>query len=608
MECKFCNEFKNSKFATRVKDNKYIKAIHGKLEPYLNNTMYFYVSLLLCFCVEWIIFVIMTGVQTSNVLFDLLHCLGDMMIVMLPFWFVGRRMRYVSVVLIWLFSILLLCNLWYFRFWGDALSPISISMIGNLNHEVTDSISMLFRFTDLQFLVCPLIATACIYLFRPINVRYSWRFRLIAVLVAMLVFLFGRLFDASSADTWAGDYLEKDTGRAPQLRHEVIHMKKGIILYTIHSIDNFDYWLNFKHELSGKQKDSIARFMEEVPIADDSAFDANADKNLVVVIVESMNSSIINDTVNGVTITPNLNRMLTEPGAIYSTNVVTQIREGGSGDGQMMIETGLLPLRKGSASILVGQSNKFPSLPVKFPDYKHWAVFASGANVWREGDTHTNYGYEVINRYDYPEEYEQLGADGGMFNQSLKLISEFVDADSIGDSGRFLMTLLTASMHVPFVDKAAEEVEEWSDLPEELRKYYTVCHYFDEQFGLFIEKMKEMGLYDNTVFVVASDHCQTITTDEMFEPAFFGAFNTGVTYQVPGYMGQVNAYPTILHIMHRMPESTDIYHGLAPSVLDPNYTSAVDGRGRPMCQEFDTHQIEAFQISDHIMRGDYFAL
>lgn len=573
--------------------------VRDKLRPYLSGTLYLYLVLLACYSILWIIFVRELGIQTSSLFGDIFHTLGDMLVILLPYWFFGRKMRLLPVVCCWLFAFLLLSNVWYFRFWGEVLSPISVSMVGNLNEELTDSVNMLWQPGDYVYLLFPVIATVCYFIFRPVNVHYSRRFKLWAVIVALVIFLSGRFYNSSTADTLINrEYVSLDA-RASKLSKEVHKMKRGPVLYTLHSIRNFRYWLCFEKSLSHADIRRIDSFIHSRSAENDARFTQNRDKNLVIVVVESLNGSVIDRRVNDVRVTPNLDRMIAESGAIYSTDVVSQIRDGVSSDGQLMIQTGLLPLRKGSASILVGDRNEFPALPGYFPDYNHYAVFASGGHVWREGRTHTHYGYDVYTKNDFPGIDEMLGADGAMFHQGLKL----VEADT---TQRYLLTMMTASMHVPFEEEAASKISAWSDLPEDLRNYYTVCRYFDEQFGLFVNVLKERGWYDDTVIVVTSDHSQSATSNGEFETAFFAAFNTGVTYRVPGVVGQVNIFPTILRIMDRLP--SEGYRGLGAGMLDSLNTvgSAVDGHGIPHGEATD-EMFDAFDISDLIIRGNYFS-
>lgn len=576
--------------------NGHIPGIDNSGELRRRATLGYYLALLCGFSILWIMFVFKTGIRTSCLFFDIVHTLGDMLLVLLPFWFVGKRLRVVPLVLMWLFAILHISNVLYFRFWDDVLSPVSVSMVGNLNEELTDAVGMLWYLEDIRYIAVPLIVTVLYFFLRPVNTRFSHRFKGWMIVVAVIFFASARMLDKSCAPTRINSELKG--GHLNSLSKEVLQMKKGVILYSLHSIQNFKYWLWFDLKLSDKERAKITRFIESVPCSGMSDhFAGNGDRNLIIVIVESLNGSIINADVCGVEVTPVLNHLVAAPGSIYCTDVVSQIRDGVSSDGQLMIQTGLLPLRKGSASIIVGDTLTFPALPSYFPGYDCYAVFASGGHVWREGRTHARFGYDVITKKFNPELTERLGADGAMFATALKLI----EADT---TSRFLMTLLTASMHVPFVDAAAEPVDAWNSLPEDLRNYYTVCHYFDAQLGLFVNRLQELGLYDETVLIVTSDHSQMATSGGEYEPAFFGAFNTGMTLRIQSPVGQVNIYPTILEIMHRMPVKG--YHGLGSSVIDSTLCGAVDGHGHPHGVS-DAYMFDAFGISDLLIRGDYFA-
>ena len=297
----------------RIKADRMI----DRMRPYFNGTFYFYLTLLACYSILWIIFVREIGIQTASWSGDLIHTLGDMMIIMLPYWFFGRKLRLLPLICLWLFSFLLLSNIWYFRFWSDVLSPISVSMVGNLNEELTDSVNMLWQPGDYIYLLFPFIASVSYFVFRPVNVRYSCKFRVLAVGLAVVVFLVGRFYDSSASDTIINREYANVDSRASGLSKEVHKMKRGPVLYTIHSIKNFRYWLKFEKTLSHAEVSRIDEFIRRRPLCVDSVFEQNKDKNLVIIVVESLNGTVIGRNVNGVAVTPNLDRMIAENGAIY---------------------------------------------------------------------------------------------------------------------------------------------------------------------------------------------------------------------------------------------------------------------------------------------------
>ena len=85
----------------------------------------------------------------------------------------------------------------------------------------------------------------------------------------------------------------------------------------------------------------------------DSIAEKNLKKNLILIVVESLNTELLGAEIEGRPVMPVLDSLANANGTLLARQVVPQIRDGGSGDGQMMINTGQLPLRAGSAAILI---------------------------------------------------------------------------------------------------------------------------------------------------------------------------------------------------------------------------------------------------------------
>ncbi len=70
--------------------------------------------------------------------------------------------------------------------------------------------------------------------------------------------------------------------------------------------------------------------------------------------------------------------------------------------------------------------------------------------------------------------------------------------------------------------------------------------------------------------------------------------------------GQVNVFPTILHILNR---NNEPYHGIDRSLLDPQLSSSVTQQGKTRGNASPSEisrQKRAYDIADSIQRGDYF--
>lgn len=75
-------------------------------------------------------------------------------------------------------------------------------------------------------------------------------------------------------------------------------------------------------------------------------------RRVVVIFVESLESWVLERSVEGQELTPCLNRLLHEERTLYAPQVVTQVKGGRSIDAQLLVTAGLLPLENGCWSAL----------------------------------------------------------------------------------------------------------------------------------------------------------------------------------------------------------------------------------------------------------------
>lgn len=135
----------------------------------------------------------------------------------------------------------------------------------------------------------------------------------------------------------------------------------------------------------------------------------------------------------------------------------------------------------------------------------------------------------------------------------------------------FFSIVLTASMHQPY-DKIIDSTFVIKDpsMNEELKYYLNACHYTDHSIGDYLLSLKQNGLYDNSLIVIAADH-HVHSTD----------FGGGISNNIPffiingnlpqdiykGLCNQLDLYTTILNIMN-VPNA---WPGLGRSLLNNNY-------------------------------------
>ncbi len=557
----------------------------------------------------WLLFAV--DKTSPSILKDIAVAGGALLAATLPYWWLTSRWR---LILLWgalIPAMLVLPNIWYFRFWGAILSPACITMTENMGGALLESTLPLIRWYD--FLLIPLGALPGIagWLLRPLSWRpgrrEKWSISILSVLafgISSLLVVRVVILSAERswrpADVWESA-VDVVTPSEDNMRH---YLFKGPVFFSWDFVGgSLQLLFDRPLQLSADERTRISRFIAEVAATsvDSAVADANRHKNLIIVVVESLNSDVIGSRREGIEITPTLNGLIRQPGTFSSSRIATQTKDGNSIDGQLLINTGLLPVAQG---VTVNRAphavSSVPSLPRIFPDRDNAAVFATDGQFWHERIVSENLGYrQTYVLDDYAELAGRHGHDGGMFRKAEELIEG-------GLRSPFLLELITGSMHTPFVEEAAGQLPPLPGESELTRRYLTVTRYFDMQLGQFIDFLKRKGIYDDTMIVVVSDHTHDIEPDsgQMFGKRCFAAFiNCGVSGRSDNDSGQANIFPTILALMG----ATDMegYHGLADNLLSPELTGAVDGRGNIIGHPSAT-AAEGYRISELIWRGNYF--
>ena len=532
----------------------------------------------------------------------------------------------------WLLSVFFIANVCYFRFWDNLLPPVALTMTGNINATLIDSGAGLFSPLDILYIILPGAATAAALMpsLRPSkSLSPIWKGAGAAAAFFSMV-LASALF-LHSANSYrnaenlprlsAGDYI-RDVN-ATVFNASNLYRRYGFTLYMAVSLRELSSILRFDRRLDPEERLRILKFISGhaddrrhlpgdsvglFPARRDSIFAANRKRNLIVIIVESLNSEAIGMRVAGREVMPVLNGLSVAKGSVTALNVVPQIKDGSSGDGHLMTNTGLLPLRSGSASMLAGNDHIFPSLP-RILHRKATAVFADNGETWNQNGFFRNLGFDPVINSASPGRRMATGADGIMFEQALGAIDRMQIP--------FLLEMVTASMHVPFHEKGISQPD-WitgAGLPDNTAAYLSACNYFDTQLGLFIETLRRKGIYDNTVLVIVSDHTQkSALVENQGSPhspgsrMAFIAVNTGVTERIERTVGQIDIFPTILDIMGAGTPALG-YRGLGGSIFSPRLDSAMAPDGSVegnASSPLIPRQREAWEISDLILRGDYF--
>ena len=313
--------------------------------------------------------------------------------------------------------------------------------------------------------------------------------------------------------------------------------------------------------------------------------------NIVFIIVESYLSVVSDLKVNGKEVTPYLNA-IKHQGAYYNGRVTPCITTGESSDAQVMYFAGMIPLSKDMAimSVIRDDIIGLPRLLHEQKGYSTYMTIPTTLSFWHQEEANMKYGIDTT--------YSTMQYGGDTWANDSIIFSVALDRQKQMKEP-FFHAILTLSMHATYKEDRFPELEELvfpDHYSTEYKNYLKCCHYTDMQIGRYIEEMKTKGKYDNTVFIIASDHeahveCLCTPVEELNDlkiPIYI--INAGIdTYKAyAGDILQIDLYPSLMDLFGIKSD----FSGMGHSIFRQNYK----------CELTD----EARNISGRILTGNYF--
>lgn len=568
----------------------------------------------------------MNGIGNSSLLRIFFNLFCDSLLIIIPYWLLPARFRGALLLPVWINSIWLISSVWYFRFWSDIPGLDSLTTLGNINGLLLKSIPGVWNNLDLINIILPLLTTIFYFLFRHKISQNPFpnSFKTTVFLISIVLFISGQVSRTvsnkhylQSVDAYNNESLWDLT--SDRIKSFTVNSRyfnyNGPLLFFCRSAGNLYTLLNKDIKLDEEDILGIERYLASLPsLRINGENEENSDKNVILIVVESLNSEEIFHTVDGRDIAPTLKGLVQDSLSFSALNIVSQIRNGGSGDGQLIINTGLLPTSIFSTSTVYGSHTLFPSLPKSLGRKSNCAIFGDDGKVWNEIETFKRFGFEkVFTNSDYSSLAAKNGADGGLFVMADSIITDLPQP--------FFLELLTVSMHVPFsIDDVPYASDyDWIDSDKTSsavkKKYLKTLSYFDDCLKEFIANLKAKNLWYNTILLIVSDHSQDIAeankklslTDV---PMAFIAINSGKTGYFDYTAGQIDIFPTILSLTGSRNSSQ--WRGLGTSMTETPvkaaYVPAVGILGEVPDATTEKRLIDAYEISELIIRGNYFSV
>ena len=471
-----------------------------------------------------------------------------------------KRKRIIGFIIYGIISLIMFVDVMYFSYFNCFPSVRMIKQFHQLG-AVTDSIRMLLSFKNLLFILdLPLL----IILFRKRPSIFEGRSYngyirfFIPAGIALTLILTLSIVDAKGLMVPVKNQ-EPFTYHIMDIK-EVFSEDAGIA-EGIHEVGEAGRLLT---------QEDLQELLERTQLKEGKHTGIGKGKNLIVIQVEALQNFVIDLFYDGQEVTPNLNKLIKEKGSLYFDNYYQQLGRGNTSDAEFVTNNSLYPSMEEPTYVQYEQ-NTFYGLPWVLRDngYTAWVFHGYEKDFWNRDKAYVNQGFQRFISQDDYKLVETIGfgiTDEEFFKQSMEYLKEL---DSIDDNP-FYAFMITLTSHTPFkMPKKYQHLkirEEHEDTI--LGDYLQAIHYTDKAIGNFIDKLKEEGLYEDTVIALYGDHFaitgynpqgvelmsdfldMKYDINEMFRvPLIIHVPGTDINETISRIGSQLDFMPTILNIM-----------------------------------------------------------
>ena len=315
---------------------------------------------------------------------------------------------------------------------------------------------------------------------------------------------------------------------------------------------------------------------------------------LIIVILESLENWVVTPQ-----IMPNLYRLTQNDHVFYADKINTQIVGAPSADGQMIVNTGLLPINAGGTCLHYSH-NIYPAI-MKLAPESTVCLLPHDTCVWNQTAMSPAYGYDSTICY--------CDIDTILFQK----------LDSMVDEGCHYIQCITQSTHAPFVNEKYSRLELPKDMPWVMYNFIRGFNALDDGLGYFIRKIESDPNLQQYAIVFTGDHriLHHEKRQQMQRYANRWCKNADAGYQWIGSLTPTDdRLPLIIYSPHITgnPRYTEDCYQMD---IYPTYKSLLgvdDYRWRGFGinlladpqQKRPISEDEAFPLSDRLIRNNYF--
>ncbi len=424
-----------------------------------------------------------------------------------PLYFVRKYKNKITIILASLLTILLLIDMVYFSYFKTLPTVGLLSSISEAA-GVGPAIAGLLSWWYILFFIDIIVVILFNKPIRSFFSKYSTRFtagksEYKTSFVILLITITGLWFALQSMG--GVNKLNEVIDRG----YDTVSTSQYYGIFLAHAIDITRFIREETTSLSSDQTRTLVNWVNSNKPAQstNNLTGIAKGKNVIIVQVESLGGFVINQSVNGREITPNLNSLAKNSQFFPNDRFV--IGAGHTSDTDFVANTSFFPLTDSAIFVRYGHDD-FSSLPKTLATngYSTYAYHGFNRNFWNRNIALKSLGYQKFYAADsYP--------NGAMINMGLN------DGDFLSKTAEYIKSqpkpslsyVITLTSHVPFsvTDQTKGLNINIQDYPDQVGGYLQNINYTDRMLGIFFTKLKSEGLYDDSMIVIYGDHTPVLS-------------------------------------------------------------------------------------------------
>ena len=413
----------------------------------------------------------------------------------------GRNI--IGIVINVIFSILLFADNLYYNYSNNVLSIMQITNI-QYGEEIMSTLPMLIKPNQILYFI-DLILLLIGFISRFIKIKKTEKVKKInniPVKILAGILCFSLLFMNCVYSN--GMVVEAPYNRDTQIKEATI--------FGFHVSDIANSF-NTKKQAKYKNKDEMLadyNLLKEEYNNEYENFESIYEgsmkgKNVIILQLESLQEFVVNKKINGKEITPNLNKFINEN--IELSNMYMQSYST-TADSEFSTVTSLYPMENGMAYSKY-YKNTYDNIFKMFHNAGYTTSYMHGNEgyFWNRSNVYKNMQVDNIELKDQfedtSEEVMEYLSDELLYKQAVEKMKNY--------QAPFVSFVVSASSHTGFT---LDGLQDMSKVNIDVGKYKNTffgnylesANYADYAFGVFVQELKNAGLYDDSLIILYGDH------------------------------------------------------------------------------------------------------